>query len=296
MKNRLSLIILTILLFSISACAVNPSKGFVKTHPESDLKFNRVSQISIIADACLFRDNIGDNDYWAVQESRLAAKLMLNASKSYLENKGYHVKYLQTPFVGAFMNMEMLFKVKETDGGNVLEKKPPFYESDILSQNKEFKEALLKVVPKIAATVNDYSVLTDVCCAGADVRDAMNIISKNVGGDATLFLIGHGKIVSAGKQIAQGVATGLVTAVLTLGMVSVAHYETSISVTYAVLVDNNSGEILWSNFVQLKADPTEQGYYDAENAVFDSWPKNTLYHLPSKTTLSKAKGVTPSSN
>jgi hypothetical protein len=280
------------MIFSISACVVAPSKAFVRTHPDFDSKFGRISHVSVIADVCLFKDNLGDDDYWVVQESRSAEGHMLNAAKTYLISKGYDVKYVQAPFVGAFKNREMLFKVYDTNGEKVLEKNPPLYESEILANNPAFREALLKVIPKITASQGRDSNIAKICCSDPDIKDSVNIIAKNVNGDATLFLIGHGKIVSAGKQITEGLATGLVTAVLTLGMVSVIHSEVSFMDTYAVLVDNNTGDILWSNVMRLKGDGfTEEAYYDVEG-----WPKNILYHMPSKMDVSRIKEVTPKSN
>jgi len=280
------------MLFFISACAVAPSKTFVRTPPDSDSKLNRISHVSIIADVCLFKDSLGDDDYWVVQESRLAEDHMLNAAKTYLNSKGYEVKYVQAPFVGAFKNREKLFKVYDKDGEKISEKNPPLYESEIMANSPAFREALLKVIPKIPAAQGRNSINAEICCSSPDMKDSVNIIAKSAGGDATLFLIGHGKIVSTGKQITQGVATGLATAVLTLGMVSVSNHEVSFMDNYAVLIDNNTGDILWSNAMRLKGDGfTEEAYYDAEK-----WPKKILYHIPSKTDGSSIKEVTPKNN
>lgn len=276
---------LILVFFVILGCT--PSKHFVKTHPESNLKFNRISEISVIADVCLFRDNIGDNDFWLIPESLLVANHMLNAAKNHLEKKGYNIKNLHAPFVGSYLNTEKPCRVKESKESDPSERMPPFYESDLVTQNQKFKKALLTIFPKISATAKETSVMTNLCCTGVETREAMDIIAKNVGGDATLFLIGKGKIVSMGKQLAQGLTTGLATAVLTLGMGYFASWEADVLITYAVLVDNDSGEILWSNFMLEKnMDFADQRYYEEKEELI-SWPEKTLYHLPLKTALSQ---------
>jgi hypothetical protein len=110
------------------------------------------------------------------------------------------------------------------------------------------------------------------------MKEHMTTVAEHTGGDATLFLVGHGVIVSAGKQLTQGISTGLLTAALTLGMVSVSRYNVSFMDSFAVLVDNTTGEILWSNAMRLKGDGfTDKSYYDEAR-----WPTRMLYHMPSK--------------
>jgi hypothetical protein len=276
MRFRASVVLILLLL--LSACAGGPTKQYAYVNPDSESKIGGITLVAIIADVCLIKDVLGDDDYWVVQESRSAEGHMLDAAKTNLTGKGYEVVYAQAPFVGAFKNSEKLFKVGDTSGGEVTEKNPPLFEAESLADNPVFRDALLKVIPKVPASTGRNSNLPGSCCSDPELKEHLSTIAKNTGGDATLFLVGHGAIVSAGKQITQGLATGLLTAVLTLGMVSVSRYDVSFMDSYAVLVDNTTGQVLWSNSMRLKGDGFDQAYYDAEK-----WPKSILYHMPSKT-------------
>lgn len=290
MRCRSSIIL--IMLLVLSACASAPSKKFVYVEPDSDSKFRHIARVAIIVDVCLVRDVVGDNDYWVVQESRSAERHMLDAAKAYLTGKGYEVSYAQAPFVGAFKNREKLFKVCDTAGGEITEKNPPLFESEGLADSAVLREALLNIIPKIPVSQRQNSSLSDICCSNPEMKNYMSIIAKNTGGDATLFFIGHGVIVSAGKQLTQGLTTGLLTAVLTLGTVSAYQYNISFMDTYAVLVDNTTGEILWSNSMRIEKDGfTDEAFYDAEK-----WPKSILYHMPSKTEGKRNNEAGPTTN
>ena len=280
------------MLLFLSSCATAPPNQFVKFNPDSQSRINQIAHIGIIADVCLFKDVAGDNDYWVVQESRSAAGHMLQAAKAYLVGKGYDVSYVQAPFVGAFKDREKPFKVCEKNGGEVKEKTPPLFESEDLKHNRPFREALLKVIPKIPRSQSRQPSLPDTCCTTADMKDHISVIAESTGGDATLFLIGHGTIVSTGKQLTQGLATGLLTAVLTLGTASVVRYDASVMDTYAVLVDNTTGEILWSNVRRLKGDGfTDGAYYNVEK-----WPKTILQYMPEKAVRKESDEAEPTNN
>ena len=269
------LLIVTVL----AGCASAPSKQSVYVSPDSEAKITQMANISVIADVCLMRDVLGDDDYWAVQESRSAEGHMLDATKGYLTSKGYEVGYAEAPFVGAFKDRKKAFKVCDASGGEVVERNPPLFEAKDLADNQAYRDALLNIIPLIPAAHSQNSDRSNICCSSAEMKDQLSVIAKNTGGDATLFLIGHGSIVSTGKQLTQGLATGLLTAVLTLGTVSVSRHNVSFMDTYAVLIDNATGEILWSNAARLKGDGfTDKAYYDMEK-----WPKSILDHMPSKT-------------
>ncbi|TAN41032.1 MAG: hypothetical protein EPN25_05580 [Nitrospirae bacterium] len=289
MKYRLAVILVTLL--ALSACAGLPSKQSVYTNPNSESMIGNVARVAIIADVCLMKDVLGDG-YWVVQESRSAAEQMLDAAGTYLAGKGYEVSSAQAPFVGAFKSRTQPFRVRATSEGEVAEINPPLFESESLANDPVYKESLLQVIPNIPAVQAPQSSLPAVCCSNAEMKNHLTVIDKNTGGDATLFLIGHGSIVSGGKQFVQGLTTGLLTTALTLGMVSVARYNVSFLDTYAVLVDNATGEVLWSNSMRMKGDGfTDKAYYDAEK-----WPKNILYYLPSKTGQLRNNEAEPTNN
>jgi hypothetical protein len=289
--------VMLIMLLALSACASTPSNKLLYVSPDSESKMGPIERVAIIADVCLLRDVLGE-DYWVVQESRSAEGHMLDAAKTYLAGKGYEVSYAQAPFVGAFKEREIPYKVRHTNGGDIIEKNAPLFESEGVADNQVFREALLTVIPKVLASQSPIfyaegrkPIFPDVCCANPEVKDHMKVIAEHTGGDATLFLIGYGTVISAGKNTVQGLAiAGLVIAMFTLPLVGDVvtkgwrggggddRHGGSYLDTYAVLVDNGTGEILWANAMrQGGGGSADKAHYDAEK-----WPKLILHYLPSR--------------
>ncbi len=270
--------VMAAILIILSACATTPPKHFVHTSSDAESRIGQITRVAVIADVCIFKDTLGDDDYWVVEESRSAAGHMVNAASKHMADKGYEITYAQAPFVGAFKNREKPVRVCDKSGEDAAERTPPLFESETLAGDPEYKETLLKIIPKVPGARSWRASSFDTSDSDQEIKDNMAVIGKTTGGEATLFLIGNGTIVSAGKQLTQGLTTGLLTAALTLGTVSVSRFNVSVMDSYAVLVDNTPGEILWSNGMRRKGDGfTDEGYYAEEK-----WPRGLLYHMPAK--------------
>jgi len=275
MRNRIA--ILLVLYFGLSACAITPTKQSVHFTDDYQSKINSIKSVAVITDVCLKKDVLGDNDHWVISDSRSVEEHMLNATRSYLESKGYNVVYTQAPFVGGFKNRDKALRTLDPQG-ELKDVIPPLYELESLSGRWEYRDALLNILPRIPITGQSDTIASDIHNPGVESKEYFRVIAENTGGDSTLFLIGHGIIVSTGKQITQGIATGLLTTALTLGTVTVVSHSASVMDTYVLLVDNSTGSIIWSNSLRQKGrDFTDKSFYDQNN-----WPTIMMYHLPRK--------------
>ncbi|MFO1431925.1 MAG: hypothetical protein U1F76_17595 [Candidatus Competibacteraceae bacterium] len=276
MRFQSSLAILVILL--LSACATGPTRQFVKTGLGYDARIPSVKRIAIITDVCLQRDVLTGDRYWSIKDSRAAEQYMTESAKTYMISKGYEVVFLEAPLVGAFKNQNESFKFALEEGGEVREMHPPLFVAEGLATEQAYRQSLMTIVPGILKTVDQISKPSSAfCCTAVDMKQALDVISKRTGGDAILFLIGNGIIVPTGKSVTEGIVTGAITTALTLGMFTYSQWSVSYLDTHAALVDANTGEVLWSNSLRLKGGGfTEKDYYA------EKWPKNILYHMPSK--------------
>jgi hypothetical protein len=271
MRYRAALTLLIPLI--LSACASPPAKEIVVTR-EYQSRIDQIEKVAIIADVGIRQDVLGDNDYYAIQDARAAEQQVLDATKTYLEGKGYKVSSAQAPFVGAFLGRDMPVKVCSTDKGELSEKSPPLFESAGVSDNPLYREALLAILPSIAESSPPSLYLTD-----AERKGPLSIIARNTTADATLFLVVNGTIVSSGKQVTQGLTTTVVSTVMTLGWGAFCQYDKSVIDAFSALIDNDTGEIVWSTSIRLTASElNEESSYGAE-----LWPKIILDQLPSKT-------------
>jgi len=104
---------------------------------------------------------------------------------------------------------------------------------------------------------------------------SLKIISDYTGQDMILFMIGNGTVVPVSKTIIQGVTIGLLTALVTFGYFYYYIYETSVFDSYIGLLDLNSGELLWTNYMNFSgSQPDAQDFYS------DLWAENMLYYFP----------------
>ncbi len=101
MSKKSMFIILWLPLFAIlvSSCAV-PTKGGIRTGPIFDEEVVAVDSVGIISDFLILKDASGSDDYYVVEESKLAESRLLEGAKAYLEGKGYGIRYMLSPFVG----------------------------------------------------------------------------------------------------------------------------------------------------------------------------------------------------
>jgi len=89
--------------------------------------------------------------------------------------------------------------------------------------------------------------------------------------------MGNGMLVPVGKSVAQGVATGVLSTALTLGMVTYYQYDVSWLDTYAALIDLKTGHVPWTNSLRLT-----QGNIISQDYYTNRWSKEVLYHFPKK--------------
>ena len=191
--RNLFVVILLLLLFS---CATAPTKQFVHTGPSYEQSIAEVKKVAIINDVCICRDVAGSDDYWSIEDSQASESFMLEGAKEYLEQKGYHVVSQMSPFVGAFKKPEILAKVAQREGTEIADKHSPFYISESLNTDEQYKQALIKVIRQVLQSVQQKkSPPSEVFLSKGDIQESLDIIAKRIDTEIVLFLIGNGRMV-----------------------------------------------------------------------------------------------------
>lgn len=272
---------LILLGFFLSACATKPTaptKQYVQIGYAYEERIPQVKNIGILNDVCLVRDAVGSDDYFSVGESMLAEAFMLDSAKKYLEQKGYIVDTNLSPFVCAFMTPDKVFKVSDNQGEKVIDRHSPFITSESISNDKEYSKSLIYAITQVLKAVEQkQKAPSDRVFFDDEAIKSFQLIAERTNKETILFLVGRGVIVPGGKSFGQGMATGLLTTIATMGMVTYTHYNVSYLDTYAGLVDLKHGEMLWSNsFRDKKIDPTGNEYYSSR------WANTALYYIPTR--------------
>jgi len=275
MRLRNVIAILTPLLL-IASCV--PTRQFVRTDPTYEQSLPKIVKIGVVSDVCIARDAVGSDDYISIEDSKAAESSMLAGAKEFLTQKDYEIVFQESFFVGAFKKSEMSFKVAQRGGAEVSESNPPFYFSESLSTDEAYKQALIKVISKAQQSIEQKELMPSyVFLSSGNMQESLDMIAKRTNVDAILFLMGNGMLVPVGKSVAQGVATGVLSTALTLGMVTYYQYDVSWLDTYAALIDLKTGHVPWTNSLRLT-----QGNIISQDYYTNRWSKEVLYHFPKK--------------
>ncbi|MEK8018356.1 MAG: hypothetical protein VSS75_015920 [Candidatus Parabeggiatoa sp.] len=214
-------------------------------------------------------DDVGD-DYHSIEASKSAASLMLQGAKAYLmEKKGYKVDFQLSPTVCAFKDSKEKMNVAQEKGTETFYENSPFFVSESVKNDQSYEQALIHLIKQVLKSVeqNEHSP-SELFSKDDKIRDSLKIIAERANTEVLLVITGNGLVVSLGKAIGQSV----LTTVFTLGLVTARN--TSYLDSYAALIDLKKGEMLWSNSLRIKDDPTDEDFYLQE------WPQQILYHFP----------------
>jgi len=272
---------LILLILFLSSCATKPRppiNKFVRLGSTYEERIPQVKNIGIINDVCLVRDAVGSDDYFSIDDSKLAESFMLEGAKVYLEQKGYQVDFQFSPFVCAFKTPEKEFKVADKKGTEVSDRHSPFFTSESLSDDKAYKQTLINAIRQVQLAVEQkQNAPSGIVSFNEKTQKSLKLIAEHTKTETVFFIVGNGVVVPGGKSFGQAVATGVATGVLTLGMVTYSKYDVSYLDTYVGLVDLKNGNMLWSNsFRRKQINPTKQDFY------LTGWAKTALYYIPTK--------------
>jgi hypothetical protein len=233
----------------------------------------------ILVDFSVSRASISKQDYYCIEESQRAELLAAETVQEELRNRQYPGCAILTPFIGTFLrDPTNTYDVAEKSGDPSQKLAAPFRTDTNVETNEEFKQGLLQTMACASyafGTNNPPPADMDQLS-----RELLPFVTKNTGADAVLVVVRYGRIVTEGKQFTKGLATGLATAVLTLGLFSVVSMDVPYIETWTVLVDLRDGKVLWSNATFTKNfDPTTNKY-------LAFWAHPQFHDLPAMPTAS----------
>jgi nucleotide-binding universal stress UspA family protein len=259
-----------------SGCATPPptanyirkGKSFSKTMPQ-------VNRVAVLVDATVAYDRVGEKDYFVLEDSKVAAQNILEDAVSSLQAKGYKVVFSEWPFIGSFKSSDTPMQIAESRGEEPTSRNPPFFTSQSLAADEDYKAALIKVIYQMVQAVEQKGALpTEQFRTEPGIPNALEAIAEQTHSDYVLIAAGNGVIVSGGKQVGQEIGTTLLSSVMTLGVVSVSKRNISYLDSYVALIDSQSQEIVWSNSLRQTINPGKAKSYRGK------WARNLLYYLP----------------
>lgn len=291
--------LLAVLVF-LQACETAPSKKGISISDGFEESIRNMGGVAVMNDVVISRSPVSGAQYVSIEHSLNAASYMLAGTKEILSDKGYSVDYELTPYVGAFVKIDTSsvkpaswagkdtysskhhpkkpakekpkptsMQVKNTEDGEAFECKPPFYVSKSIEGDSVYAAALFGFISSFPKFYDSFS-------ANDTIRENLSIIGERIGAKYLLVTVAQGVSVSGTKSAAQGLFTGCLTGVMTMGMVSMSVQQVSALNSFVGLIDLDAKEMIWKNSIRLEGgDPTDKKLYSSKN-----WPRTLLYHLP----------------
>jgi hypothetical protein len=252
----------------LAGCASTlPVKTLVRQSPGYDAA--NIDRVGVFVDAAISYDAISAK-YVDIADSRMAIASLSEKTKSALAQKGYAADLIEAPFVGGFL-VDQSVQVAQDRHGDHKPMPAPFEIG--VPDDPAWRTALYKVSQ---GAMNAFKDHPDTLNSDPAVRSGLAQIAAKKHIRYLLVVQGSGLVESGLKQAGQAVGTAVLTALVTLGTVSVSTHSVSWLDSFVSLIDLQNSDILWSNGVRLErfnpADPKE---YDKND-----WSRQVLYWLP----------------
>lgn len=218
------------------------SSKALKKFPDYIDNKEKISSISLFSDIIVYNDGWEDGSIVNIPFSIQLSDSILKKLNEVLIKKNYTIKEIYPPTVGYFKTQDTIkYKVyestldydKDIDSLKIIS--PPFYLQNLPS------DSTLKLIFKKNKNYSDSNV----------VRDSNLVYSSNARECIFVFHL-EGNNVSVGKSL----GIGLLTAVLTLGTVSI--YPVSNITAYYWLIDANTGETILGDSRYLKGENIDE--------------------------------------
>jgi hypothetical protein len=276
-KGRLPTWVLSLaMLVALGGCGVPtkpPVRDYVRVTPSFHGPLDHAQSIGLITDAVITFDSVGSR-YITLDDSRTVASSVLADARHFVESKGYQVKFAETQTVGGFLEKEVHEKSAQTRGAEVTETVFPVMSGEVYADTG-YRDAFRRVLRHVMlATISKGEIPAEQFRADAQIPESLRIITNQRQVDYLAVVLAKGVIVSGGKQMGQTLATGLISTVMTAGLITATRHDISYLDSYVGVINVKTGELEWCNSLRLNGDPSKPEFYKE-----DHWSATVLYYL-----------------
>ncbi len=196
-------------LLLVSCAPTAPDQGIVPLgaysdgHPDVHTRVPlAMSNVALVVDALISRDELGHGDYYVLSESRSASSWMLDSATSTLEAGRFRVRYTLAPFVGGFLGDGELADVAPEIGRTPWPKTSPFFISPAVFNDTAYIDALIAVLRQVASTdVQDMGPLATYAGSEVPAPPDWGLLYERLGTDYLLIAVAEGVSVSGGTEV-----------------------------------------------------------------------------------------------
>ncbi len=230
----------------------------------------------LVVDVCVQRDELGDGDYFVIDESASGSRAALALMQQYLAPSDLHIRSTIAAVCAARLNADRsLIRAADNVDADKRQAAQPLQISGAHTEDPQYVQALAVIstyaferaaVEKESKPDDQETRQSEQAAAvqAHEFRAAASVIQIKTGASSVVFLGALGTSRSTGKAVAQrlgSMAVGLVTGVATAGLGTGYYvifrpgYQIDGVVMEGALIDLHSGELTWSNAVRAGGDP-----------------------------------------
>jgi hypothetical protein len=264
----------------VVSCATAPPKTLVRESASYETATPpNVDQLGVFVDGFVQYDSMSGK-YVDLADSRTAITTLAAETKSALTEKGYVIDFTDMPFVGGLLE-DASDQVVEDRHADPKPMVPPFEMRNTVDAADV--TGLRNISHDVAIAFAHPAWLSNTRAWSPAARSGLAQIAAQQHIRYLLVVLGEGVVESGWKEAAEGVGTAALTALATLGTVAISVRHVSSLDSYAVLIDLQSSEVLWSNAIRLSN--FDSG--DPKDYQKSGWSRQLFYYLPSRRTGEK---------
>ncbi len=271
-KSIASLVACTVF---IGGCSAAPPSSREVGH---DPILARAEGVVVLVDVCLQRDGLGGaGDYFVVEESQHGAMRVQDKLRQYLDDSNIHVRAQATLICGAQHGDKESILTSDRIGGDASMRSQPLLFTSSNTADDEGYELALQI---ISAYAFERAAAGDAAKPGAvsqlEFLDAADVVQNRTGAASIFFLgalgssrSGAANVVSAIGRVIVGTATGVATAGLggDYYVMFLPGGKASGRLMEAALIDLESGQLTWSNAVNVGGNPAHEKNWENDQPI-----------------------------
>jgi hypothetical protein len=233
-----------------------------------------IKKVSILADICVAEHMSA----LLLNESISADHYVLTGIQTFLNKKGIIPILCPAPYVGSYITDETGADVK-TDTG-IENKKPPFALPSASYNDKEYNEALMKVIASVAVLPSEKKDRNATFKPDINIIKCLSIIADKTGSDALLVVIGQALVYIRDKnnRIIDK-SSGATFHSSSPDSIQIIDLRKDAIDGLAVLIDLKNKAAIWSNAARLNLPETGKDY---KSFFRDDFPGTMLKDIPFK--------------
>jgi hypothetical protein len=268
LKFRIVLDICLLLPLLVAGCTYQPAKDSVRYGANYKEQMPTVDRAGLFVDGLVGTEDFASK-HFDIRDSATAITWSAREAQSALRAKGYDIAFVEAPFVGGYQPNGPVFSFAASQDTASHPGMPPDRRPGYLDSDPVYRDALLATSHNVLAALDPAGTPVSQLQTNPAIRTAfMRVAAKRH--IRYLFIVQDAGVLITKEYLATQVG------VLAIFGRPGDQPRRSFLVSYASLIDLQTGEVIWSNWLRFPVfDATDLSDYQSHK-----WAGELFYWLP----------------